>query len=166
MTNTVDRWATQWLGTSTCTVEITYYFFIPQKLNYSRPLLSGGQGEIGSNTTVDTTIWGCSGPVYKMTWNNAYSWPSTSTDSQLWIEYTWFHGCETLGYRRSTVCWKKPTCNWTLAIQTHVVQGQLCTHNAILSQSYFPDKNSLSILKEIVRAREQPVVLNLREYSL
>lgn len=44
MTNTVDHWATQGLGTSTCTVKITYYFFIPPKRNYSHPLLSGEGG--------------------------------------------------------------------------------------------------------------------------
>lgn len=42
-----------------------------------------------------------------------------------------------------------------------------CVHTVPFCPSRtFPDKNSLSILKEIVQAREQPVVLNLRECSL
>ena len=87
----------------------------------------GVHGWLVPELLADTKIHRCSSPWYRMTWNNAYSHPSTSTDSQLWIKNTVFdlrlveYTDVKPGYTegRLSICWKWSTfqfmvCNFSL----------------------------------------------------
>lgn len=62
-----------------------YNLGLPQ--NFSPP---GYPQVAGSRAPMDTKIRGCPSPLYKMTQNNAHSWPSTFADYKPQIEKTTF----------------------------------------------------------------------------
>lgn len=80
----VDPWTTWGQRLSTpCSVENPFNFWLPKNLTTVIPWCPWGIGS--RNPHGYQTPW-CSSPLCTMTQSNAYSQPSSSTDSQPWIE--------------------------------------------------------------------------------